>query len=413
VLVCFLSLLPASTKTSLTYGGSGLGLCIARELARLMGGDLTVSSEVGVGSEFRLVLFAEPLSTEQAQVWQEREAAAEAVVRTAFLSPAMESSQRLNSASRPPQAQLTAGSSAQALDSPLAAVAGSALLKSQLAQDSKEVAMLPLPSLPMPFAGSSAAPQIPPGLPVHSPPSQRAPLGVSVPAGSPVPSAVNASPVPGAGLPSRAPTAVAVGLTVQPSPSVGVASPVRIPSTPSGSKRRMNGLISPTESTSTPAGSGGAGANVNAAGAKKAAPMGPPGWQPRVLIVEDNSINARVLLVRTHTHTRARDSHITATLGSVIAHLSVMCVCVYCSSACVGAHALSLRVGPERPGRRDPLRRGPQQPTPLRRCIQRHVSSSNKYIGGHGGSTWEERQERDAGLTCYCLMCACLLFHLQ
>ena len=35
------------------YGGSGLGLTISRQLARKMGGDITVSSKIGVGSIFR------------------------------------------------------------------------------------------------------------------------------------------------------------------------------------------------------------------------------------------------------------------------------------------------------------------------------------------------------------------------
>ena len=42
--------------TSPLRDGLGLGLSISRDLARAMGGDLTVSSEVGVGSQFTLVL---------------------------------------------------------------------------------------------------------------------------------------------------------------------------------------------------------------------------------------------------------------------------------------------------------------------------------------------------------------------
>jgi PAS domain S-box-containing protein len=42
------------------HGGAGLGLSISRRLARLMGGDLTVRSEVGAGSSFFLWLPAAP-----------------------------------------------------------------------------------------------------------------------------------------------------------------------------------------------------------------------------------------------------------------------------------------------------------------------------------------------------------------
>ncbi len=43
-------------ESSRTAGGSGLGLAIARENARLLGGDLTVSSDLGVGTSFHLTL---------------------------------------------------------------------------------------------------------------------------------------------------------------------------------------------------------------------------------------------------------------------------------------------------------------------------------------------------------------------
>jgi signal transduction histidine kinase len=46
----------ADTLTARRYGGTGLGLAITRKLARMMGGDVTVTSEPGKGSVFTVRL---------------------------------------------------------------------------------------------------------------------------------------------------------------------------------------------------------------------------------------------------------------------------------------------------------------------------------------------------------------------
>jgi len=53
----------AEKSTSKRFGGTGLGLAISRQFCRLMGGDITVSSEPGKGTAFTVrvpVQVAEP-----------------------------------------------------------------------------------------------------------------------------------------------------------------------------------------------------------------------------------------------------------------------------------------------------------------------------------------------------------------
>jgi signal transduction histidine kinase/CheY-like chemotaxis protein len=54
----FIAFSQADASTTRKYGGSGLGLCISRQLANKLGGDITCESDKGVGSRFTLTIAA-------------------------------------------------------------------------------------------------------------------------------------------------------------------------------------------------------------------------------------------------------------------------------------------------------------------------------------------------------------------
>jgi CheY-like chemotaxis protein/HPt (histidine-containing phosphotransfer) domain-containing protein len=64
----FAPFMQADGSTTRNFGGTGLGLCISRQLAVLFGGDLTVTSDPGSGSEFSLILPLLPCGQDDDQV---------------------------------------------------------------------------------------------------------------------------------------------------------------------------------------------------------------------------------------------------------------------------------------------------------------------------------------------------------
>ncbi len=69
----FQAFVQADSSISRRFGGTGLGLSISRQLAKLMGGEIQVQSELGLGSTFSLRLTLEVPSADQVVELKERQ----------------------------------------------------------------------------------------------------------------------------------------------------------------------------------------------------------------------------------------------------------------------------------------------------------------------------------------------------